>query len=76
MNILCKTEKGTLEAWTWGNTWREYNKEADRGISIGRYGGHAFAIAECNNGTMKLTIKKQVLEEDGIELIIEEKEEE
>jgi len=69
MNVMCKTEKGTLVAWNYGNTWTD-SSGAPKGISIGFYGSKPFAITEYDNGVMKLVINKKELKENGIELVV------
>ena len=75
MQSLCKTDKGTMAAWTYGNNWYDDNVSS-KGIGFGFYSSD-FAIGSFNYDvkTEEFTIKihKELADKLGIKIIIDEK---
>lgn len=73
MQSLCKTDKGTMVAWTYGNNWYDDNATS-KGISFGFYSsGDAIGLFNCDVETGELTIKihKAIADELGIKIVVE-----
>ena len=73
MQSLCKTNKGTMIAWTYGNNWYD-NNATSKGISFGFYSSSdAIGSFNYNDTTEELTIKiyKKIADELGIKITIE-----
>ena len=71
MHALCKTNKGTLSAMTYGNTWYDDN-EKQRGISFGilNYPTIGLLHYDGDNDKLTLTINKANAKKLGIEVIM------
>ena len=75
--VFCKTDMGTLSAWSYGNNYNgnstawESGIATERGISIGN-NGYACVHLEQVRGKDKLVlcVNKNMCEEYGIEIII------
>ena len=73
--VFCKTDMGTLKAWSYGNHYTDWEdgSATERGISIGcGDNGYAYVHVEQvrNKDKLVLFINKKVCDEEGIEIII------
>lgn len=77
--VFCKTDMGTIQAWSYGNKYNGYGNDwedglaTERGISIGKSDGYAYVHVEQVRGKEKLVlyINKAVCDAEGVEIIIE-----
>lgn len=74
MQSLCKTNKGTMAAWTYGNNWYDDDNATSKGIHLGFYSsGNAIGSFNYDVATEELTIKinKAIADKLGVKVIIE-----
>lgn len=67
--VMCKTDKGTLCAWTYGNNW--YSKSTDKkGLAVGLYGDVAFINVDYDSDKKKIviTLNREYMMNHDIEL--------
>lgn len=76
--VFCKTDMGTLSAWSYGNNYNGYGTDWDterateRGISIGNNSYACVHLGQVRGkDKLVLCVNKKMCDEYGIEIIIE-----